>query len=125
MKSLLFSVAALVLTGCVSQIFLDDVPRADTSHIASAGTTKRVYALSTSACARSGAALPYEVHERINRKWNSRCAPIEGFTHRPGRDYALQIIEYRDGDARSRLILDTVLAQWPQDQRTEAELRSR
>jgi len=94
MKLLLGPAILMLLSGCVSQIFLDGEPPGDASHIAVGGVSKRIQVVSSTACDSKASTTRYEIRESVGRKWVHRCAEIHGFDYRPGRDYILQIIEY-------------------------------
>lgn len=114
MSRLLLLVLAALLTGCVSQIFLDGAPRGE-AYIAGTAVDKRVYAISSEVCGRREPVLPYQLLERSRDGWVRSCAQVEGFAFRPDTDYLLQVTEHRAaGDSPLvRLILKSVIEQRP------------
>ena len=114
MRRLLSFVLPLALGGCWSQIFLDSVPAQDVSRVAAEGASKKVYALSSNACDYPPAATSYQIRERLGRKWIQRCARVQGFAYRPGRDYLLEVKEYPAMAGPAQLVLEKVIAEWPE-----------
>jgi hypothetical protein len=111
----LFSIAVpLLLSGCMSQIFLDSVPDGATPQIATAAATKKIYAFSSNACEYVPAATRYEIREYLGRRWIKRCARIQGFNYQPGSDYLLEVKEYPPSNSGVRLVLDKVITEWPE-----------
>lgn len=104
----------LLLSGCMSQIFLDSVPQGGTSQIATAAATKKIYAFSSSACEDVPAATRYEIREYLERRWIKRCARIHGFNFQPGSDCLLEVKEYPSSDAGVQLVLEKVISEWPE-----------
>jgi len=117
MSRLSLLASAVLLPGCVSQIFLDGAPRGE-AYIAGTAVDKRVYAISSQGCVRREPVLPYQLLERSGGGWVRSCAQVEGFAFRPGTDYLLQVTEHRAaGDSPLvRLILKSVIEQRPHTQ---------
>lgn len=110
MKLLAAMVIPLLLSGCWSQIFLDDVSDGENaSDIATGVRTKNIHISSSRACEHSPSATRYQIRERVGRAWMHRCARIQGFEYQPGNDYILQVKEYQSGDAGARLVLEKVI----------------
>lgn len=114
MKILFLVAMPLLLSGCMSQIFLDSVPNGGTPQIATAVATKKIYAFSSSACEYVPAATGYEIREYLGRRWIKRCARIQGFNYQPGSDYLLEVKEYLESDSGVQLVLEKVITQWPE-----------
>jgi len=114
MKLLLAPAILVLLSGCVSQIFLDGEPPSDVSHIAAVGVSKRIQVVSSTACDSKVSVARYQIRENAGREWVHRCARIQGFDYQPGIDYTLQITEYPSTSASSvRLVLEKVIDERP------------
>jgi hypothetical protein len=112
---ILFSIVMpFLLSGCMSQIFLDSVPDGGMPQIATAAATKEIYAFSSSACEYVPAATRYEIREYSGHRWIQRCARIQGFHYQPGSDYLLEVTEYPPSDSGVRLVLEKVITEWPE-----------
>ncbi|KRA20737.1 MULTISPECIES: DUF4377 domain-containing protein [unclassified Lysobacter] len=114
MTRLIVAAAALLLSGCMSQILLDGSP-AGTPNIAGDAVAKRIRAVASEACAGQLPALRYQVLEHGGDGWRPRCARVEGFAYTQGQDYVLEIIEYPAAQHSSlgRLVLKQVIGAYP------------
>lgn len=114
MVKLGFAAAAVLLSGCMSQILLDGNP-AGMPNVAGATVTKRIRAVTSAACTGETPALQYQLLERGGDGWRRRCARVEGFAYRPGQDYELEIVEYPVAQRPSlgRLVLKEVVGVYP------------